>query len=115
MRRAAIAGRVGVSHPPLPTGDERRPQPAFIAGNYMFQDSHLVVTSDIHDMASTVTGPNVQALFRFHRIMLNIFKSSFVWQFAGGFVLGAIGLVALQPAAATHEMLGHFAPTHEVR
>ena len=47
--------------------------------------------------------------------MLNSFKSSFAWQFAGGFVLGAIGLVALQPASATHEMLGHFAPTHQAR
>ena len=47
--------------------------------------------------------------------MLNSFKSSFAWQFAGGFVLGAIGLVALQPASATHEMLGHFAPMHQAR
>lgn len=42
-------------------------------------------------------------------------KSSFVWQFAGGFVLGAIGLVALQPADATHEMLSRIVPTQHVR
>ncbi|MFS0773310.1 hypothetical protein [Sphingomonas sp. 1P08PE] len=47
--------------------------------------------------------------------MLHIIKSSVVWQFAGGFVLGAIGLVALQPADATREMVSRFAPTHEVR
>lgn len=47
--------------------------------------------------------------------MLNIFKSSFTWQFAGGFVLGAIGLVALQPADRTHELIGRFAPVHQVR
>ena len=47
--------------------------------------------------------------------MRTIIKSSFLWQFAGGFVLGAIGLVALQPAEATHEMVSRFAPTHEVR
>lgn len=29
--------------------------------------------------------------------MTNGMKSSFVWQFAGGFVLGAVGLVALHP------------------
>ena len=29
--------------------------------------------------------------------MNGIFKSSALWQFAGGFVLGAIGLVALHP------------------
>ena len=31
--------------------------------------------------------------------MLKSFKSSFVWQFAGGFVLGATGLSALHPRA----------------
>ena len=30
--------------------------------------------------------------------MTRLFKSSFVWQFAGGFVLGAIGLFTLHPA-----------------
>ncbi|SFP87615.1 hypothetical protein [Sphingomonas rubra] len=47
--------------------------------------------------------------------MLNSFKSSFVWQFAGGFVLGAVGLVVLQPADRTQELVGHFTPTHQVR
>ena len=30
--------------------------------------------------------------------MTRLLKSSFVWQFAGGFVLGAVGLLALHPA-----------------
>ena len=47
--------------------------------------------------------------------MLNTLKSSFVWQFAGGFVLGAVGLVVLQPAERTQELVGRFAPTHQVR
>ena len=42
--------------------------------------------------------------------MRNILKSSFLWQFGGGFALGAIGLVALQPADARHTLVGHFAP-----
>lgn len=32
--------------------------------------------------------------------MRNILKSSFFWQFSGGFVLGALGLFALNPAEA---------------
>ena len=32
--------------------------------------------------------------------MRTFLKSSFLWQFTGGFVLGAIGLFALQPADA---------------
>jgi hypothetical protein len=32
--------------------------------------------------------------------MRSILRSSFLWQFAGGFVLGALGFVALQPASA---------------
>jgi hypothetical protein len=47
--------------------------------------------------------------------MLKHLKSSFVWQFAGGFVLGAIGLLAIQPAEATRELEHRFAPTHQVR
>lgn len=47
--------------------------------------------------------------------MVNALKSSFAWQFAGGFVLGAIGLVVLQPADRTAELVGRFAPTHQVR
>ncbi len=31
--------------------------------------------------------------------MRNILKSSFLWQFAGGFAIGAVGLFVLQPAA----------------
>lgn len=29
--------------------------------------------------------------------MTRLLKSSFIWQFAGGFLIGAIGLFALQP------------------
>ena len=39
--------------------------------------------------------------------MTNPFKSSFVRRFAGGFLLGTIGMVALQPAEA-----GRFVETH---
>jgi len=28
---------------------------------------------------------------------MRFFRNSFVWQFAGGFVLGAVGLLTLQP------------------
>ena len=31
--------------------------------------------------------------------MLRLFKTSFFWQFAGGFAVGAVGLFALQPEA----------------
>ena len=34
-------------------------------------------------------------------VMVRALKTSFVWQFVGGFVLGTIGLVALQPSAAS--------------
>ena len=40
--------------------------------------------------------------------MRSIIKSSFFWQFSGGFVLGAIGLLALQPAEATRTFARHF-------
>ena len=33
--------------------------------------------------------------------MVGLLKSSFLWQFAGGFLLGAVGLVALYPDQAT--------------
>ena len=33
--------------------------------------------------------------------MTDVLKSSFVWQFAGGFLLGAVGLFALHPAEAS--------------
>jgi hypothetical protein len=44
--------------------------------------------------------------------MKSIIKSSFTWQFLSGFALGAIGLVALQPAQASEPF---DAPTHQVR
>ena len=43
--------------------------------------------------------------------MRTFLKSSFLWQFGGGFMLGAIGLVALQPADARHALVDHFAPS----
>jgi hypothetical protein len=33
--------------------------------------------------------------------MRKIFRSSFFWQFAGGFAIGAVGVVTLHPAEAT--------------
>ena len=33
--------------------------------------------------------------------MLALLKSSIVWQFAGGFLLGAVGLVVLHPNEAS--------------
>ena len=32
---------------------------------------------------------------------MRMLKNSFLWQFTGGFVLGAVGLFAFQPADAT--------------
>lgn len=36
------------------------------------------------------------------------FKNSFIQQFAGGFVLGAVALIALQPAEATQNLVQRF-------
>jgi hypothetical protein len=52
--------------------------------------------------AGAITG------FHWDRIMRSIVKSSFFWQFSGGFVLGAIGLLALQPAEARQTFASHF-------
>lgn len=43
--------------------------------------------------------------------MRTILKSGFLWQFVGGFALGAIGLVTLQPSEATRNLTGHFTHT----
>lgn len=43
--------------------------------------------------------------------MTRLFKSSFLWQFAGGFVLGAVGLFTLAPT--TDPVTG--APVEQVR
>ena len=43
--------------------------------------------------------------------MSRFLKNSFVWQFAAGFAIGAIGLVALHPTEAKATA----APTHQVR
>ncbi|WP_198355958.1 hypothetical protein [Sphingomonas sp. TX0522] len=34
--------------------------------------------------------------------MRNMFNSRFFWKFLGGFAIGAIGVVTLQPASAQH-------------
>ncbi|MFN3433058.1 MAG: hypothetical protein ACK4ZY_01555 [Sphingomonas sp.] len=34
--------------------------------------------------------------------MRKIFKTRFFWQFVGGFAIGAVGVVTLQPASAQH-------------
>jgi len=41
------------------------------------------------------------------RMMRSLIKSSFLWQFTGGFMLGALGLLALQPAEAKHDFERH--------
>lgn len=43
--------------------------------------------------------------------MLSVIKSSFVWQFAVGFAIGAAGLVALHPSEAKADP----APMHIAR
>jgi hypothetical protein len=47
--------------------------------------------------------------------MRTLLKSSFLWQFTGGFVLGAIGLFALQPASADATFGHPAAATHAKR
>ncbi len=34
--------------------------------------------------------------------MRKVIKSGFFWQFVGGFAIGAVGVVTLQPASAQH-------------
>lgn len=43
------------------------------------------------------------------------FKTSFFWQFAGGFVIGTVGLLAFQPASATRAFASHFVAAEQVR
>jgi hypothetical protein len=38
--------------------------------------------------------------------MRSFLKSTFLWQFAGGFLLGAIGMVTLQPTGIVADTLG---------
>jgi len=42
--------------------------------------------------------------FLWNRVMRDVFKSSFFRRFLGGFVLGAIGVVALHPGAVAHNL-----------
>jgi hypothetical protein len=42
--------------------------------------------------------------------MRSFLKSSIVWQFGTGFVLGAIGLVALQPVEGREAFVSRFTP-----
>ena len=46
---------------------------------------------------------------------MRIARQSFALPFVGGFMLGAIGLVALQPAAAMHNLTGHLPHFHAAR
>ncbi|HEU0066090.1 MAG TPA: hypothetical protein VFQ57_02490 [Sphingomonas sp.] len=46
--------------------------------------------------------------------MKTILKSSFFHRFVGGFLLGTIGVVALQPAEARHFVASHI-PHHIAR
>ena len=46
--------------------------------------------------------------------MLTKLKNSFAWQVVGGFVLGTVATVALQPAEATETLVRHFVP-HDIR
>ena len=39
--------------------------------------------------------------------MRSFLKQGFVWQFAGGFALGALALMAAQPSVARHALAGH--------
>ncbi len=41
--------------------------------------------------------------------MTKFVKSSLLWQFVGGFVLGTVGIVAFQPADATRTLTQHVA------
>ena len=77
----------------------------------------LVTRRIASDLVASVTNGAARAndVYEIRKgpIMSNIFKSSFLWQFAGGFVLGAIGLFAFQPAQATPLALSaatHIAP-----
>lgn len=47
--------------------------------------------------------------------MMTSLKNSFAWQVTAGFVLGVVGMVALQPIDATRTIIGHFTAVHTVR
>jgi hypothetical protein len=47
-------------------------------------------------------------------IMKSMLHSSFFWQMSSGFVLGVVGMIALQPAEATRNLLGHVAALTEI-
>lgn len=47
--------------------------------------------------------------------MRSLLKSSFLWQFAGGFAIGAASLLAMQPAEATQTFASHFHIGGQVR
>ena len=38
---------------------------------------------------------------------MRVLKSGLFWQFSGGFLLGTMALVAVQPAEARHLLVGH--------
>ncbi|WP_203309381.1 MULTISPECIES: hypothetical protein [Sphingomonas] len=37
------------------------------------------------------------------KTMQKLVKSDFFWRFVGGFAIGAVGVVTLQPASAQHQ------------
>ena len=79
--------------------DERAANGAFILQRYV--SSHrLVVSGLLPDMADVPFATGARWFPARQGPMLKSLKSSFVWQFAGGFVLGAVGLFALQPSDA---------------
>ncbi|MFA5988166.1 MAG: hypothetical protein WC803_00990 [Sphingomonas sp.] len=41
--------------------------------------------------------------------MLKLLSSSLLWQLLGGFALGLVGIVAMQPAEATHQLVDRVA------
>jgi len=47
--------------------------------------------------------------------MRKMLKSSFLWQFAGGFAIGAVGVFALQPAPAPAFTAHHVAASPTAR
>ena len=77
--------------------DERAAHGAFILQRYVSR--HRLVVSGLRpDMADVPFATGARWFPARQGFMLKSFKSSFVWQFAGGFVLGAIGLFALHPS-----------------
>ena len=39
---------------------------------------------------------------------MRLLRQGFVWQFAGGFALGTVALLTLQPSEGRHALASHF-------